>query len=307
MTITHGLRIRSRIALFTAVGATVFLLVACQPILDPALLEAVQTLPETTGTTQEAGEETPDVGVEPAKATVNTSSLRVREAPNEDSEMVAGIKLGTSYPVLGISSDGAWIQLEIPETPDGSGWVASGFVTLEGDITNIATVEVIDGSAAPQEAAAEETAMEGETAAEAEDTSEEAAMEGETAAETEDTSEEAAMEGETAAETEDTSEEAAMEGETAAETEDTSEEAAMEGETAAETEDTSEEAAMEGETAAEAEDTSEEAAMEGETAAEAEDTSEEAAMEGETAAETEAPLRKPPWKAKPLWNLLLPA
>lgn len=180
MTIAHSLRIRNRIAFFAAIGATVFLLVACQPIQDPALLEAVQTAPDAANaeTTQDTTDDVPDVGVEPAQATVNTSSLRVREAPFEDSEMIAGIKQGETYPVLSISSDGEWIQLEgIPQASDGIGWVSSEFVTLEGDITNIATVEVATDASAPQdttpsedigdteEAVAEEEAMESEDSA----------------------------------------------------------------------------------------------------------------------------------------------
>lgn len=73
-----------------------------------------------------------------AMATVSTRSLRVRQDPNEASEVVAGIASGESYRVIGLSSDGQWIQLAIENTPSGAGWVSANFVTVEGDITNLA-------------------------------------------------------------------------------------------------------------------------------------------------------------------------
>lgn len=117
--------------------ALVFALAACRPIQDPRL-------PEQSGAeaTQPATEGIPGVG--PATATITAESLRVRSAPSDNAEVVTGAREGESYPVIAISSDGAWLQLEIERAPEGNGWVASNFVTLEGDITNIPTVEVAD-------------------------------------------------------------------------------------------------------------------------------------------------------------------
>lgn len=72
-----------------------------------------------------------------AMATVATRSLRVRQDPNEASEVVAGIATGETYRVIGLSSDGQWIQLAIENTPSGAGWVSANFVTVEGDITDL--------------------------------------------------------------------------------------------------------------------------------------------------------------------------
>ena len=72
-----------------------------------------------------------------AMAIVATRSLRVRQDPNEASEVVAGIAAGESYRVIGLSSDGQWIQLAIENTPSGAGWVSANFVTVEGDITDL--------------------------------------------------------------------------------------------------------------------------------------------------------------------------
>lgn len=72
-----------------------------------------------------------------AMATVATRSLRVRQEPNETSEVIAGIAEGETYRVVGLSSDGQWVQLAIESAPDGAGWVSANFVTVEGDITNL--------------------------------------------------------------------------------------------------------------------------------------------------------------------------
>ena len=139
------------------VGLVVSLLAlaACQPIRDPAVIAAEATA-AASGAAAPA-EEAP-LGVPPAMATISASSLRVRALPTDDSEVVAGVKQGESYKVIGISADGAWIQIEIDKSPTGTGWVSASFVTLEGDITNIATVDAAEATEEPvAEATAEAT------------------------------------------------------------------------------------------------------------------------------------------------------
>ena len=133
------------------------LVAACQPIQDPALLAGQPSATEaaTPAATEEAAEEVV-TGVEPAAATIAADSLRVRALPNDDAEVVAGVTAGDTFTVTGISSDGAWIQIEIEESPDGLGWVSAEFVTLAGDITAIAVVEV-EGAEATDEATTEAT------------------------------------------------------------------------------------------------------------------------------------------------------
>ena len=137
-------------------------LAACQPVRDPAVIAAEATAMAGGQTAAApADESTPGIG--PAMATIAAQSLRVRALPSDDAEVVAGVKQGETYKVIGISSDGAWIQIEIEAAPEGTGWVSAGFVTLEGDITNIATVDVdmaaMTPTAEPTEAAmAEPTA-----------------------------------------------------------------------------------------------------------------------------------------------------
>ncbi len=76
--------------------------------------------------------------VSEAMATVATRSLRVRQSPDETSEVVAGIAAGETYRVLALSSDGQWIELEIESAIGGRGWVSANFVTVEGEISDLA-------------------------------------------------------------------------------------------------------------------------------------------------------------------------
>ncbi len=77
-----------------------------------------------------------------ATATVSARSLRVRAEPSESAEVVAGINQGETYNVIGLSSDGLWVQLEIPTAPSGNGWVSANFVTVQGAITDAVIAEV---------------------------------------------------------------------------------------------------------------------------------------------------------------------
>ena len=137
-------------------------LAACQPIRDPAVIAAQATA--MAGGAPASAPAAPDVaqepsGIGPAMATISATSLRVRAVPSDTAEVVAGAKQGETYKVIGISSDGSWIQIEIDRAPDGTGWVSASFVTLEGDITNIATVEVDAAMLAAAEAATAEPAV----------------------------------------------------------------------------------------------------------------------------------------------------
>jgi uncharacterized protein YgiM (DUF1202 family) len=76
-----------------------------------------------------------------AKATVSARSLRVRAEPSPSGEVVGGIREGEVYDVVGLSSDGEWIQLSIPDVEGGSGWVSANFVSVQGAITEASITE----------------------------------------------------------------------------------------------------------------------------------------------------------------------
>lgn len=152
-------------SLLAGLVSGLLLLAACQPI-DPAYVAAQQTAQASGAPAAEAvGTPEPSAvatGVEPASATIATSSLRVRALPSDSAEVIASAKEGEVYSVTGISSDGAWIQIEIDEAPGGLGWISAEFVTLTGDITSIEVVDVEEAEVAEEatEEAAEEATPE---------------------------------------------------------------------------------------------------------------------------------------------------
>ncbi len=75
-----------------------------------------------------------------AIATVATRSLRVRALPTVNSDLIGGVLNGEVYAVTARSSDGMWMELEIPQL--GRGWVATDLVLLEGDIVDLPIVAV---------------------------------------------------------------------------------------------------------------------------------------------------------------------
>jgi uncharacterized protein YgiM (DUF1202 family) len=154
MNIVQRVRPSSGLVFGVFLAAIMLLMAACQPIVDPALMEEQDTGSATAADTQ--------FEVEPAKATINADSLRVRQGPGDDYEQTASVKQGETYDVVAMSSDGAWIQLAVDSADGGQGWVSTEFVTLEGDITNIATVPA-EGSS-EEAASADETAATDETA-----------------------------------------------------------------------------------------------------------------------------------------------
>ncbi|MBE2237692.1 MAG: SH3 domain-containing protein [Caldilineaceae bacterium] len=106
----------------------VALLAACQPITAEDMQSALAGQPVSTESSTSVDEG--------AMATVTARSLRVRTQPGESAEVVAGIREGEQYEVIGRSSDGLWIELAIPKAPQGSGWVSANFVTVSGAITD---------------------------------------------------------------------------------------------------------------------------------------------------------------------------
>ena len=83
----------------------VALLAGCQPITAEGMMSALAGQPVEDASAM--------VG-EQAMATVTARSLRVRAEPSDSAEVVTGIREGEQFPVIGRSSDGLWIQLDIP-------------------------------------------------------------------------------------------------------------------------------------------------------------------------------------------------
>ena len=140
------------IVLVTAVALTG----ACQPITPEAMQRALAgepgalaPAPQPTAT-EKATEEAASSG---AMATVTARSLRVRAQPSESAAVVAGIRQGEQYEVIGRSNDGLWLELAIPQAAQGSGWVSANFVTVAGSITDAEVASAPTVAATPTQAA----------------------------------------------------------------------------------------------------------------------------------------------------------
>ncbi len=119
-------------------AATAALLVACAPITREAGQAAPgSTIPIPTATA--TLEPTPDTT---AMATVITRALRVRGEPTVNSRLIGELANGEAYPVVARSSDGMWLELELPQFEAGSGWVSVDLVTMRGDITDLPIVKI---------------------------------------------------------------------------------------------------------------------------------------------------------------------
>ena len=99
------------------------------------------------GTSSTGGSTGAAAAVDSAKATVSAKSLRVRAEPGPDAKVLGGIKEGQVYDVIGLSSDGEWVQLAIPALSGGKGWVSTNFVNVKGAITGAAITEAATAAA----------------------------------------------------------------------------------------------------------------------------------------------------------------
>ncbi len=63
---------------------------------------------------------------------VDGAELVVRSGPGTRYDPVGQLKGGEKAPALGKTSLGEWIKISLPGTPDGTGWVNAGIVTITG-------------------------------------------------------------------------------------------------------------------------------------------------------------------------------
>lgn len=179
--------ISKRIGLLVVVLAVGVLVAGCQPITADNMASALAgqevSLPTPVAEEEAAAGATEPVVVnvgDGAVATVTASSLRVRAQPSTTAEVVAGIRQGEQYAVIGRSSDGLWLELAVPRAAQGRGWVSSNFVTVSGSIADAEVVTppvVAAATPVPTEAPAEEAAEAAPTEVPAEEAAEAAPTE----------------------------------------------------------------------------------------------------------------------------------
>lgn len=126
-----------RTAILLLLLTAALLLSACGGANTTTVTDAI----EQALTQPETAEQTNAGPLSQAQATVNARSLRVRGEPSADGEVVGGIKEGEVYDVIGLSSDGEWVQLAIPAIDSGEGWVSANFVSVQGSITDAVITE----------------------------------------------------------------------------------------------------------------------------------------------------------------------
>lgn len=97
-----------------------------------ALAPATAAPAEETAVTEAPGEA--DSAAVLATVRTDGSRLNVRSGPGTDSPVVAKADHASSYPALAASADKAWVQIEIADAPDGSGWVSARYVVLSGPL-----------------------------------------------------------------------------------------------------------------------------------------------------------------------------
>lgn len=78
-----------------------------------------------------------DASLGGAVATVSSAALQLHLGPAETSAVLGEVTEGEEYKVIGISSDGTWVRLEVLDSPRGAGWVPARFVSVLGDITDV--------------------------------------------------------------------------------------------------------------------------------------------------------------------------
>lgn len=131
---------------------TLFVLAGCVP-LDPNAVMSDDAAVGETESMEAAAEQ--DGG---AMATITTRSLRVRAEPNTDADVVAGVREGETYRVLGLSDDGQWVQIEVDRAEDGVGWVAANLVSINGAVSGTTDGLILVPTPAATAAGAEEEA-----------------------------------------------------------------------------------------------------------------------------------------------------
>ncbi len=123
--------------------AVSIMIAGCQPMTAEQMASALagQLATLQTPVAERAATPTDEPAQETgAVATVTARSLRVRALPSLQAEVIAGVREGEQYPVIGRSSDGLWLELAIPRAPQGRGWVSANFVTVSGSIADVRVV-----------------------------------------------------------------------------------------------------------------------------------------------------------------------
>ena len=152
-----------RLTALTMLLLAALFVAGCSPIGSMAALNMGDAMAEGSSGEMEGESEEMTMEGDGAMATVATRSLRVRQSPDAESEVVSGVREGETYKVVEISEDGQWVQIAIADAPDGNGWVSANFVTVNGALEgSTGDALIIEPTPVPAEEAMEGESMEEE-------------------------------------------------------------------------------------------------------------------------------------------------
>ncbi len=165
--------IRFRVLSFWAMAILPLLISSCYPFQR----DITQILTPAAPPPVEEAAEPAEPEMVTLVATVNVNALRVRQAANAESPIIAGLLKNDVITVIGRTDEDSWLKVEVPDVGT-IGWIWAEDVSLDGDAAALPVPE--DGKIAAeledatQDAVAEEQADDGEMAADEEKTDDEA-------------------------------------------------------------------------------------------------------------------------------------
>lgn len=142
---------RLRVPLFGALVILPLLISSCYPFQG----DITQILTPAAPPTADATAEPADPEMVTLVATVAVNALRVRQAPNEETPIIAGLLKEDVINVVGRTEDGSWLKVEVPDVGT-IGWIWAEDVTLNGDPSALLVPEDAQMAAEDEDAMAEE-------------------------------------------------------------------------------------------------------------------------------------------------------
>lgn len=142
---------RLRVPLFGALVILPLLISSCYPFQGDITQILTPAAPPTSDATAEPAE--PEMVT--LVATVAVNALRVRQAPNEETPIIAGLLKDDVINVVGRTEDGSWLKVEVPDVGT-IGWIWAEDVTLNGDPSALLVPEDAQMAAEHEDAMAEE-------------------------------------------------------------------------------------------------------------------------------------------------------
>ena len=142
---------RLRVPLFGALVILPLLISSCYPFQGDITQILTPAAPPTADATAEPAE--PEMVT--LVATVAVNALRVRQAPNEETPIIAGLLKEDVINVVGRTEDGSWLKVEVPDVGT-IGWIWAEDVTLNGDPSALLVPEDAQMAAEHEDGMAEE-------------------------------------------------------------------------------------------------------------------------------------------------------